>query len=366
MPPGGHSHSSHSSHSHSSSHSSHSHSHSSHSSSYRSSSGGYGRASSVIKHTAPYIGIANFARTRINQPNGFKNYDRVIGYKCKKHEYVYYPTDWVSETNAKPYKHGYYDENGDRYETLILKHNQMYENVPLVCDYCGTTAIRDLTDDNEVMKCDNCGANMRINAILDERDEADVAYTAKYGDGSYTAPRPNKAGKIVLMVFLIYLGVQLTGGLMSCLLSPVFYLTKQTKNTLYPTTTQQQTTQTTQAEKASVSNVDIYGSTIYLSGQDNTYSITEDKDNCDKILRWDYGYESYYDIDSDCYVWYNTDVTPNLWQYWYEGISSDYGDYGWMEYEDGKWYIEVSNENWKELDTNKYDTSNLWHFESAY
>ena len=117
-------------------------------------------------------------------------------------------------------------------------------------------------------------------------------------------------------------------------------------------------------ELKEISNVDIFGSTIYLKDGADGYTIS-DSDDYDKVLYWDYSYESYYDKESDCYVWYNTDVSPNLWQYWYEGISSDYGDYGWIEYEDGEWYIERRDEDWILLDTDKYDTSELWHFDSA-
>ncbi len=123
------------------------------------------------------------------------------------------------------------------------------------------------------------------------------------------------------------------------------------------------------SEENTVSNLDIFGETIYLDGdKGGSYKIVTGQDFYNKRLKWDYGYDSYYDKSTDCYVWYNTDVAPNLWQYWYEGISSDYGDYGWMEYEDttddgqdnGVWYIEESSGSWVEL-PDKYDTTNLWH-----
>ena len=36
-----------------------------------------------------------------------------------------------------------------------------------------------------------------------------------------------------------------------------------------------------------------------------------------------------------------------------------------MEYEDGKWYIEYDEEEWIWLNPDKYDQSNLWHFDKA-
>ena len=58
-------------------------------------------------------------------------------------------------------------------------------------------------------------------------------------------------------------------------------------------------------------------------------------------------------------------TTPPQWQYWVEGISDDYGDYGWMEYDDAEqqWYIE-SEDGWDVLPAD-YDAAALWHFENA-
>ena len=83
-----------------------------------------------------------------------------------------------------------------------------------------------------------------------------------------------------------------------------------------------------------------------------------------RSCEWNKEYESYYDPETDCYFWYNDTTKTHTWQYWYEGISSDYGDYGWMEYDASKslWYIEVSDGEWIELPS-KYDRSRLWHIE---
>lgn len=73
---------------------------------------------------------------------------------------------------------------------------------------------------------------------------------------------------------------------------------------------------------------------------------------------------NYYDIVTDCYFWLNNDVTPPVWQYWYEDISSDYGDYGWMEYDYSKdaWFIETEKGKWEELPS-YYNTDKLWHMD---
>ena len=54
----------------------------------------------------------------------------------------------------------------------------------------------------------------------------------------------------------------------------------------------------------------------------------------------------------------------HTWQYWYEGISSDFGDYGWMEWDkdEKEWYIEEYDGEWIIL-PEEYDRSRLWHVE---
>ncbi len=96
------------------------------------------------------------------------------------------------------------------------------------------------------------------------------------------------------------------------------------------------------------------------TAKQDSYYVAALGRSCD----WDKAHDCYYDPQTDCYFWYNTTTKTHTWQYWYEGISSDYGDYGWMEYDTSKktWFIEVSNGNWTEL-PERYDTSRLWHIE---
>ena len=56
-------------------------------------------------------------------------------------------------------------------------------------------------------------------------------------------------------------------------------------------------------------------------------------------------------------------MEPPIWQYWYTGISDQFGDYGVMEYdtEEGRWYIQTEN-GWEELPS-EYVTDYLWYIE---
>lgn len=93
---------------------------------------------------------------------------------------------------------------------------------------------------------------------------------------------------------------------------------------------------------------------------DEAYKASQHGEKHDKTLVWLSDIEDWYDADSDCYLWFNAEFS--VWQYWYEGISSDYGDYGWMEHDDDGWYIEASEGNWIKL-PRQYDTGRLWYID---
>ena len=383
MPPSGHSRSSHSSSrsSHSSSRSSsrshssssRSHSSSSHSSSYRSSRSS-SSGSSTYRKTQPL-------RTRSHQPSNYRygSSHPTSTYQCRKHDYIFYPVAWNDESTNTTYQKGYYDEQGNRYDNLILKNNQKYENVPMHCEYCDTTQVRDLTDDTETMACPHCGANMTIDAILDERADVTSA-DSLYTSGSNPAIPVKRNRKTLIITLAIIGGIYILPVLFYSTIGAVFgpllkirkmlnYAQNNRTNTVQQTT--QQTTQpTTSATQPDVSvpdyisNVDIFGHELYLKSSEDGMVISDFSDY-DLNLTWSDYDESYYDADSDCYVWFNTDMDPSLWQYWYEGISSNYEDSGWMEFENGNWYIETKSGNWEQIDLSGYG-DRIWHFSDAY
>ena len=393
MPPSGHSHSSHSS-SHSS-HSSHSSSRS-HSSSSRSS-----RSHSSSSHSSSYranrfttYGSSSASagrvtrqplRARSHQPTNylFGTTHPTTTYQCRRHDYVFYPLDWLDASTNTAYQKGYYDEQGNRYDTLILKNNERYENVPMHCPFCDKTAVRDLTDDNQTMSCEYCGGNMIIDAILDERADTVGSYASSasgtpgysYADSAASGRRRWKP----LMIFGIIFASMYAGPLLlSTLLLPFSGVSKLLNKSLssptsvvsqmMPQQSNQQTQQQTAVQQYTaqdvLDNVEIFGSRVYLKGTADGMKISDSSDY-DILLTWSDYDESFYEANSDCYVWFNTDMDPAIWQYWYEGISSGYGDYGWMEYENGTWYIETSQDNWEEVDLSGYG-DRIWHFDDAH
>ena len=90
---------------------------------------------------------------------------------------------------------------------------------------------------------------------------------------------------------------------------------------------------------------------------DNRYKIVYFF-SADKTLAWDG--ENFHDAELDFYIWYNDEFEQ--YQYWYEPISGDYGDYGWMEYDtrNKHWYIEEEKGHWIMV-PEKYDTSKLYY-----
>ena len=310
MPP---SHRSSSSH-HSSSHSSHRSSHSSHSSGSSHYSGG----SSSYTRT-PIL------RQRFNQPTNYIGGTTPAVQRMRNHDYVFYSRSWNDTTRGIKYKSGYYDENGTHYDSLAVAKNGAYE-LTLQCQYCGTqsrfTWIKDA-----IPNCSNCGANLYESI-------GTVAYDSEpinnYSSGSLFAA-PKVVGVTLATTMAIAIGASTLGVIAGSHNKAKDQDAVQTHSENYE------------------SNVELWGETIYV-------------DSIGRTIVWTDEYDSYYDAVSDCYVAYNMDVEPAVWQYWYEDISSDYGDYGWMEYElaEDQWYIEASYNNWIEL-PDSYDTSSLWY-----
>lgn len=246
------------------------------------------------------------------------------------HDYVYYPNSWTDTSTGTFYERGYYDEAGKHYENVAIKKKDMYETI-CCCDYCGTS-IKLNWKEGAIPSCPNCGAllsNITQNTFFDTELQ-DRVVTSPFGSSFGNIGVKTVLGTIAAFCFLPYLSV---GGMgLLGLIAP--FLPDETDATTVVTTQTEQNT-----DESSI-YVDVLGR------------------ECD----WYDEYESYYDEVTDCYFVFNTDVEPPEWQYWYEGISSDYGDYGWMayHYDEGLWYIESSDGQWDVL-PDRYDTADLWH-----
>ena len=232
----------------------------------------------------------------------------------KVHDYVYYPKSWTDTESGKEYKSGYYDENGTHYDYVAFKRNEKYET-RLSCDYCGTE-IKTEWSEGTVPVCPNCGANLQEVLMHTAVDEEQTEPSSSVNFGKAFGKTILKVGIITSLMFFT-----------ATLPALFFGLNKAGK------------------DKAETD----HPSSIYVP-------------EIGRACKWSDSDESFYDPETDCYFWYNTDIEPPQWQYWYEGVSSDYGDYGWMEYDIGEsqWYIEESDANWIKL-PDSYDRSEMWY-----
>ena len=336
MPPSGHSSSHHSS-SHHSSHSSSHHS-SSHSSS-RSYSGSRSHSGHSSSHHSSYVAPTHsnhrsstpIRRTRTSQPYGWNSaaFGAVGHFYGTTHDYDYYPKAWTAP-DGRYFEEGYYDENGQHYDNLIMTGSETM----LKCDYCGNRMVYKWKE-GDLPVCDKCGAPLRV----DISDKKDTSYNDNVSQRNSSArgdmPKIPLIGKVAIGIMVCAAILPIT-----IIIYAVFFVFK---DNLSSREVRYEDTYTEDSIVVNSIYVEEIGRTCYLDGED------------------------WYDDQTECWFYYNDSVSPYQWQYWYEGISSDYGDYGWMEYDmdEEAWYIETDDGNWVHL-PDGYDTSKLWHMTDEY
>ena len=338
-------------------------------------------------------------RTRTNQPKGYfsATFSSPVSHYCVNHNYLYYPSDWTDETSGREYKRGYYDEDGQYYEDVAFRKDGKYRDILCRCEYCDTVTKLDWTEGGPLI-CPQCGGSMKIISALDEytrdpnydsvrqrNDYVDYAdrdrVSAEDGGGDDESDE-EVIGKIGAVFFGLFLFLALIVGVGSISDSntttssrsyvQLEYLRWDSANNRWLRVDEHGTVIATyssvnnggenESESEPLTNPEIFGEVIRLKEKaPGVFVITADYD-CDRELYWIDADENYYDTDSELWAWYNTEVDPPLWQYWYEPISGDFGDCGWMEYEDGVWFIEASPGDWIEV-PEAYDLSPLWHIE---
>ena len=289
-------------------------------------------------------------RPRVNQPVGYRpTGGRPPSYFYgRRHDYIFYPVAWVDSSSGKSYESGYYDENGNHYDSVAVKKDGKYDNVVCHCPYCGQDTVMTLDAETaaaQSLQCRSCGGPMEIKSALDDyvSGAGTTSGVVSYEEAEAIRDRKRKKRRFwiiaILLVFLLLLwssaarsssGSAIQSGYSQNVSSPDY-------------------------------DLELFGETIYLrrlSG--NAYEIGQSSSGADKVITWSDDDECYYDEQSDCYLWYNYNLDPAIWQYWYEGISSDY-DSGWMEHGADGWFIETSS-GWIEL-PEEYDADALWYID---
>ena len=277
---------------------------------------------------------------------------RPTTYYGRRHDYVYYPASWTDTATGTHYEKGYYDENGKYYDSVAFQKNGRYENVVCYCPYCESKTILNLNNNagsNQSMQCPNCGAPMQIESELDEIVQQPLQNTHTYNSEESLKNAFGQTRK--------KRGLGLPLGIILTVVLVIFSVARS----LIRTT--EHTIQNAPYQQLQAIDQNTHAEALYLEKQaDGSYHTVTDPIRADRILVYDAYEDSYYDEDSDCWLWYNTEVDPPVWQYWVEGISSDFGDYGWMEHDEDGWWIEASHGNWIQL-PDKYPTDNLWYID---
>lgn len=308
---------------------------SSHSSSSRTSS--YSGSSRNYDRNRTYNNYSYYKpRTRYNQPVGYypswtwlflPRYRRPRTYYCRNHTYVFYPQSWT-DNSGRTYQSGYYDENGQYYKDLALKNYDSLHEVLCECENCGYVINRSL-DEDDITTCPKCGSNMKIITNVDEF----IAEEEKQKRGNVW--KTIGFALIAVVVPVIFIGWLFT----SIRNRPTTYY--------YNTNTQPPVSVVTPSAKESITLKKL---------DDNRYAL--DTNSTDKTIVYIADEDSYYDEETGLWLWFNEEY--KVWQYWYEPISANYSDYGWMEHDSDGWWIERYAGDWIQVPSH-YDTSKLWY-----
>ena len=283
-------------------------------------------------------------RSRRNQPRFYQGPDPTR-YACHHHDYVYYPVGW--ESNGTSYKAGYYDEDGTHYDSVLIKDEQTI----CKCEYCGST-VKIKWEGGALPNCPNCGAPLSVQATDETGRPEGQPVKEENGTASSGTEKkriPSLAGIIIgIVVVLFFVKFAWT---FASVWKEEESVGMQTQEVTAPETNSQEASGTEYAEQRDYADMEL-PEELYVDAIGRSCPLGSDG--------------NYYDSETGTYFWFNTDVSPAQWQYWVEGISDDYGDYGWMEYDDGEetWYIDTGD-GWEKL-PDSYDADSLWHFDDAY
>ena len=245
---------------------------------------------------------------------------------------MYIPESFIGSDGVQ-YKKGYYDENNDYSETLRNTADKP-GTITCHCPYCDRTVVYNLLKfDKADMTCPSCGGQMEPEAFEDEIREVSGAEAINEGEVSKTASHAVAASAVIILataicIFSAYMFISITQES----LGNSYQITEVLENRHDP---------------------------VYLNKENGSgYSVVQDSGNYSYVLEYIPAEDSYYCQELNQWFWYNEEVYPAIWQYWHEDISSDFGDYGWMEHDNEGWWIETSDGNWEKV-PERYDTSGL-------
>ena len=276
--------------------------------------------------SATFTSSPSYSSPRVNQPSGFvplMAYDIVRYLAGSQHEYAYYPNDWTN-ADGQTFRKGYYDEQGNHYENVAVENSETI----VECEYCGSQT-KIVWKAGESPKCPNCNAPLKVDIVDKPAEDPAGTQTQASMQGDIfpdenAGTQKNRMLRIIIAAIVIVIFLQVVATILGYFFS--------FQNSGY----YNNFNQSSYVPEDSI-YVEELGRTCYLDGED------------------------YYDEETKCWFYYD-DYNGN-WKYWFDGISSDYGDYGWMEYDydDGNWYVQTGEDDWEVLPY-FYNQSQLWHF----
>lgn len=271
----------------------------------------------------------------------------LFGPKNDRVQYDYYPKDCESKSGVT-FKQGYYDaDTGKHFDNIVMPGVENYVTCPhckksflhkwgstdkadskVICPYCEKDVV--------VANCTNLEYVSDKKVLTKEGQKADRKKKAERWWNNSILSDIEPAHVFLVIITLMVIGI---------IAVPLVKCTSEYKK-------EQQAIQV--GSYSTLSEVSAPGATA------NAYFVPD----LNRNVSYDAAEGNYYDEQTQCWFWFNNRVTPAQWQYWYEGVSNAYGDYGWMEYDTGEntWYVEVSAGNWQpiELKGDRY-----WHFQNA-
>lgn len=360
-------------------------------------------------------------RPKTNQPTGYSKHKWEKGYKpevehyCAKHTYTHYTVDW--EDKGVYYRAGYYDEEGNYYKEVVFADAHKQYTRQFDCAYCGNHTLLTWSE-GDFPHCNNCGAIMETSEFVTDVQiyEEEVGLNRSIRKSKFITPILILGFPIIVPTCLLILvlpmiliaelfiriaPIEVAEQLELKNKSLIATVIEDAKNDQNHKTSSNVNSNSTSSEtwalqsNTSPTNIEIWGDKLVMQYITDTNDVTSSKmsDNAvvlhnefkdkefvggDIQATWDYyedsySFQYYYMEDNeqkfvDGYLWYNTDVTPYLWQYYYIGISDTYPDgLGWMEYTvdssgNNCWKIEKEN-GWVVYEG---DTSHLFHINNPF
>jgi len=297
-------------------------------------------------------------RPRINQPKGYEDSRYSVSLvRGEKHDYIFLPQGYTDEETGKEYKAGYYDENGDFYERIIIDAGKNRETLAC-CDFCGTQ-IKLKWKAGALASCPNCGAVLHevpdrtihdhqlrpvpSHPVFKDRPSRGYYYS---GDGSSY----NK----------LKMSLAIAGGLLIVILVIVAVTFRKSADKKAAPTQVIYVNSTPEATPIPDAR-DYFAHSPILGEHRSPVFVKE----ANTSFEWNDNDKCYYSEDGKYGLRYDEGSSriPGQFEYWYKEIAYNYkSGLGWMRYnhDNDEWSIEIERNKWRKL-PEEYEKFEKWH-----